>query len=400
MAKDTVTKYLVQYAESEVSLLASYPEKFYQHVLIVPAYNEATEFIDQYLNGQFASLLIILVLNQPEQEVDDSLQQHLYQHLLKNSQQVWSEKHLSLHQCSDPSSDILCIKRYEQGLTLKNKQAVGQARKIAADCALQLIHAMRIKSSWIASTDADSRLTDNYFQQISRYQDHAALTFHFEHEVNNGPVSQATQLYEQSLRYYQAGLEWAGSPYAFYSLGSCLAINAFDYAKVRGFPKRAGGEDFYLLNKLRKIGSIQHCDDIKVTIESRTSDRVPFGTGPAIQKILQLDDSHHYRYYHPLVFSELKTCLNGLNDLQPCRDFDSWRTALDQRHYHWLCDQGLERIFQHMLSQALDKQTLEQHIMAWFDGLMTLRFINFVRAEMHPDCYLTNALKNASFYKT
>ena len=166
MAKDTVTKYLVQYAESEVSLLASFPEKFYQHVLIIPAYNEATEFIDQYLNGQFASLLIILVLNQPEQEIDDSLQDNLYQHLLKNSQQIWSQKHLSLHQCSDPSTDILCIKRYEQDLTLKNKQAVGQARKIAADCALQLIHAMRIKSSWIASTDADSRLADDYFQQI------------------------------------------------------------------------------------------------------------------------------------------------------------------------------------------------------------------------------------------
>ena len=44
--------------------------------IVIPAYNEATEFIDQYLNGQFASLLIILVINQPEQEADDSLQHH------------------------------------------------------------------------------------------------------------------------------------------------------------------------------------------------------------------------------------------------------------------------------------------------------------------------------------
>ena len=39
------------------------------------------------------------------------------------------------------------------------------------------------------------------------------------------------------------GLEFAASPYAWHSLGSCLAVTPEAYAAVRGFPKRAGGEE-------------------------------------------------------------------------------------------------------------------------------------------------------------
>ena len=66
----------------------------------------------------------------------------------------------------------------------------------------------------------------------------------------------ATALYELRLHHYVLGLEYAGSPYAYHTLGSCLAVKADAYAQVRGFPKRAGAEDFYLLNKLAKLGAM------------------------------------------------------------------------------------------------------------------------------------------------
>ena len=60
-----------------------------------------------------------------------------------------------------------------------------------------------------------------------------------------------------SLRYYVAGMKYARSHLThFHTIGSTMAVRASYYAKVRGFPKREAGEDFYLLNKLAKVGTV------------------------------------------------------------------------------------------------------------------------------------------------
>lgn len=397
MTKDLVKKYLANFAESECQLLDTFPERQFQDVLILPAYNELPDFLDAYINGQFHSLLLILVINQPDTVTDSTTQHELYSYVSDNSELLWQNEHLSLHECQDPASAILCIRRYDEGLRLNPKHGVGLARKIAADCALRLVHDMVISSHWIASTDADASLPDNYFQNLRTAETTAAITFEYKHEVNQGPVSMATQRYEQALRYYQAGLQWAGSPYAFHSLGSCLAFNSYDYASARGFPKRAGGEDFYLLNKLAKIGIVSHCDDIQVAIQSRQSDRVPFGTGPAISKILALDSTDEYRYYDPAVFVELKSCLDSLNSLKPADEINSWEGAFAPHHFSTLEDFGIGRIFEHQLHQKFTPESLNPHLHIWFDGLLTLRFIHAMRDLMHPDILLNDALEKSPF---
>lgn len=400
MSTDQVSKYLSSYAEPEVDLLNTFPDLYFQNVLVIPAYLESTDFLDPYINGKFTSLLIVLVINQPLSVDDEAEQQALFNHLTSNCSTQWQNEHLTLFQMNDPSSAILCISRYQADLRMKENQGVGIARKIAADCALKLTQSMHIGSHWIASTDADTTLPDDYFQLIHQQEKCAALTFNFVHEVNQGPVSKATQMYEQSLRYYQKGLAWAGSPYAFYSLGSCLAINTFDYAKVRGFPKRSGGEDFYLLNKLTKIGTIKHCPEISVHIQSRLSERVPFGTGPAVGKILALDTPQSYQYYHPDVFTELKTCLTSLNQLFPVADMMHWQSLFKTSHYEWLMQQGLERLFLHQQQQNINTEQLQQHVINWFDGLMTLRFIHYIRDTEIPNCNLVDAIEKSPFYAT
>ena len=400
MSTDQVSKYLSSYAEPEVDLLNSFPDLYFQNVLVIPAYKEPTEFIDPYINGKFSSLLIVLVINQPLSVDDETEQQALFNHLSSNCTTQWQNEHLTLFQMNEPSSAILCISRYQADLRMKENQGVGIARKMAADCALKLTQSMHIGCHWIASTDADAVLPDNYFQLLQQQQKCAALTFNFVHEVNQGPVSQATKIYEQSLHYYQRGLAWAGSPYAFYSLGSCLAINTFDYAKVRGFPKRSGGEDFYLLNKLTKIGVITHCPEISVHIQSRLSERVPFGTGPAVGKILKLDTPHDYQYYHPDVFNELKACLISLMQLSPVAEIEQWQGLFKASHYEWLVEQGLERLFLHQQQQNINQEQLLQHAMNWFDGLMTLRFIHYIRDSEIPNCNLVDAMEKSSFFTT
>ena len=86
----------------------------------------------------------------------------------------------------------------------------------------------------------------------------SAAVYPFEHARNPDiRVQHAQALYDASLHYYVAGLKWAGSPWAFHTIGSTLAINAAHYAQARGFPKRRAAEDFYLLNKLAKLGHIE-----------------------------------------------------------------------------------------------------------------------------------------------
>ncbi len=85
---------------------------------------------------------------------------------------------------------------------------------------------------------------------------------------------------------------------------------------MRGFPKREAGEDFYLLNKLAKVGTVLELaegpDNEAIRIESRRSDRVPFGTGAAVNRITALADPlGEFRFYDPSVFELLKAVAAG-----------------------------------------------------------------------------------------
>ena len=89
------------------------------------------------------------------------------------------------------------------------------------------------------------------------------------------------------MSYYVAGLAMAGSRYAHHSLGSTIAVHAKTYAAVRGYPKRSAGEDFYLLNKICKLAPVERLAGPALSIEARISARVPFGTGPALRRLLK-----------------------------------------------------------------------------------------------------------------
>ena len=120
------------------------------------------------------------------------------------------------------------------------------------------------------------------------------------------------------------GLRHAGSPYAYHSIGSCIAVVPRHYAAVRGVPKLRAGEDFYLLNKLAKVGRIQNARSSPITIKARKSLRVPFGTGRATDEIEQ--NINRYHIYSPRIFDLIKTwldCLVSLDDMSPSTSFES-----------------------------------------------------------------------------
>jgi hypothetical protein len=255
---------------------------------------------------------------------------------------------------------------------------VGLARKIGADIALTLINNGRVAEPWIFNTDADVRLPESYFNAVTGNpadQSVAARIYPFTHSHTPGTY-EACNLYEISLNYYVSGLRFAVSPYAFTTVGSTIAIAANHYAKVRGFPKRPAGEDFYVLNKLAKTGAIDQMAEPLLEISGRLSERVPFGTGTGIKKILDLSDPvNQYRFYNPALFHCLKQFLQELTHCQGASDIT--RHFRDPRSRHWCESVGLFELIDSKRSQKAE--VFRKFIVDWMDGFRTLKFIHFLQ---------------------
>lgn len=409
----SVTKYLARHSEPELNHLASFPEQRWRHLLVLPCYDETIDCIERLKDHPETDFLTIAVINQPDTEPTPTPQNRLlYDCLINNGETVWQSgnlalTHLSENNCPD-NKHLLLVDRFTQGRQIPARQGVGLARKIGADLGAWLIHHQRIDSSMIHTTDADAILPDNYFAQPRPYlkndslrndgrADDSAYLYPWQHRTDTGSaVDRATAVYEQSLQHYQEGLAWAGSPYAFSTIGSCMAISALHYCQARGFPKRSGGEDFYLLNKLAKLGRVIQSDDAPIIIQPRLSHRVPFGTGPAVEKILALDDPAHYTSYHPAIFTHLKTLLTAfehLSQLDSRAQITDWLNELDANSRRALEQLQIESLFKHLLTQVRgqsgDKKRRHSH--HWFDAFKTLKYVHCLREQGLPNMPVNEA---------
>lgn len=400
-------KYLAQYAEKNVTQLGTHltdslPHNVnFEHVVVIPAYKESSQFVARLLSSPvIVPVLYIIVINQPASDVDSSPQTNLSHFIKSSGTSIFKEGQLDLIVANEHTY-FLIVDAFTQPLPVD--QGVGLARKIGADYALLLINENKVLSDWIHSTDADAHLPDDYFEAtsaLSKQKKHnktVAISYNFTHVDEDMELQQANKLYETALRYYVAGLSYAGSDYAFFTIGSVIAFKAKEYAMVRGFPKRSAGEDFYLLNKLAKLGKVEFLKDTVVTIEARVSDRVPFGTGPSVAYILQLKkDNQPYCYYHPQVFEELKNCIRNFAILWESRlCFDDWLIALSKES-----QQALQDI---KLASFVDKQKnnnqiqFNKQLTVWFDAFKTLKFIHSLREQKYADIPLQQAIETTNF---
>jgi hypothetical protein len=191
-----------------------------------------------------------------------------------------------------------------------------------------------------------------------------------------------TLLYDISLLYYACGLDWAGSFYAYTSLGSTLAINSNHYAKVRGFPRRPAAEDFYLLNKLAKTGRVRRIGHSPIILSGRLSDRVPVGTGQGIAKILALENpAIEYLFYNPGVFSLLKEFQVALDSVWQAPEA-MLSTGPEIREYCKVMK--LDQLISEQHQRQGKKTTFDKFLSDWFDGFKTLKFIHFMRDQFLP----------------
>jgi hypothetical protein len=395
-----IEKYLTLYAEPEAGGVLNLEQRF-SHCLVIPAYNEEPAFLDnlEQLAKDNQGLLIILVINQPDNVSLSQANLALVSHISSRWPLAWQsgKNFLSAYSFGN-KGQLLVVDRFNKGAPIPEKQGVGLARKIGSDIACRLIHDTIVESPWIFTSDADAILPTDYFTASTTVpgRDIAALVYPFRHQVS--AKLSATRLYELSLHYYVAGLQWAGSPYGYHTIGSSLAIHYQHYTQVRGFPKRAGGEDFYILNKLRKTGDIASLQLPCITILERESNRVPFGTGPAVKQIRQLNNPlADYRYYHPAIFGYLRIWLQQIpllweqhlqatgTDSLLASSAEMVMASAEQANISAeqltasLKKVGTAKMISHAISHSTDLNTFKRHMLNSFDAFKTLKLIHELR---------------------
>ena len=410
-------KYLQQYAEVESRQLddaLKQKQLQFHHGLVIPAYQESNALINRC--NDFASenqrSLIIIVLNRPESDHQLNWAKQFLCHPVFHSTNIhWQSANNLLTLYTLPNNGgLLLVDRCLDGAPIPSDQGVGLARKIGADILCQLIEQGMVQSPWIANTDADATLPAEYFSTLdSDSSGAAAIIFPFEHVFgDNDPYQLATLLYEFSLHYYVAGLHWAGSPYAFHTVGSTLALHYQHYAMVRGFPKRSAAEDFYLLNKIAKTGPVASLLQPRIQLQARASARVPFGTGPAVSKLAAQNDPLAMPLYHPDCFLYLKVFLQLIDDL--ARHRTGIDTAIESLHpfgseaidaellLQLASSLKLEAAVNHAHRQGREKTTRLQHLQQWFDGFKTLKFIHQLRDQRLHSISFRHWLQTAEHY--
>ncbi len=406
-----IEKYFRAHAEPECDLIKCFHlGRQFKNCIAIPACDEKIEFVQRLAQHRDAKhSLLILVINQHKEADQQTTNNNLALHwqISKSATDLWNKSNLRLVRFG--GLHILLVDRFSESLRLDKKAGVGRARKIACDLAVALQQKGIIQSDWIYSTDADACLPDNYFDSCTNNNAHkdnnsytnstkptegtypifrncSARVFDFQHTGKQGSVLEATLLYERALKYFQAGLQYATSPYAFYTLGSTLAFHIEAYCQVRGFPARPGGEDFYLLNKLAKVGNITFCPEITIQLQARLSERVPFGTGPAVKKILErIENNQPYLYYNPHIFLQLKAILTKLPVLWEALSKNAdWKNYFDEICILALKHIDIEHFLNHCKRQNIKERQLNQAFHTWFDAFRTLKFIHFLQAERYP----------------
>jgi hypothetical protein len=275
------------------------------------------------------------------------------------------------------------------------------------DLALALHVNGTVRSPFIFCTDADGTLPLAHFDrpEVTGLPAAGAVVFPFWHDEAGDPgIDRATALYELSLRYYVAGLGFAGSPYAFHTLGSAMAVSAPAYAAVRGCPrKREAGEDFYLLGKIAKVAPLLRASGPAVRLRSRWSDRTPFGTGAGVARELT---SGERRFYAPECFDALRRfleCLDVCATSSSVERLECDRGGLAPDEWDAvsaaLLGSGVREALEAASRQARSTAARRARLHDWFDSFRTLKFIHALRDRIWPNLPFGEALSRAPFTK-
>lgn len=268
--------------------------------IALPAINETENmpaFISDIRKQTFKNFELFICVNQPENFWDDPDKIII----CENNEQTIN----LLKEISDFPISLIDKSSRGNGWTGK-KFGVGWARKVCMD----RINAKANENDLIVSLDADTQFSENYFSSLidnfNSNPEITALSVPYYHKLVEDEIANRAILhYEIYMRYYSINLLRIKNPYSFSALGSAIVLPVKSYRHIGGITPHKSGEDFYFLQKLCKTGEILCKNSEKVFPAARFSDRVFFGTGPAMIKGSKGDWSS-YPIYNYKFFDEIK----------------------------------------------------------------------------------------------
>lgn len=257
---------------------------------------------------------------------------------------------------------------------------IGVARKLLMDHISKIANGNDI----IISMDADTVFNKEYFASVAenlRINPAAsAIAIPYYHKLTfNNELDRAMLRYEIYMRAFAINMWRIQSPYCFSALGSAIALPVWAYRAVGGMTPKLSGEDFYFLQKIVKTGRLLHFNGEIVFPATRLSDRVFFGTGPALIKGIEGDWSS-YPIYNPRLFDKIAETYKLFGPLHN-RDIE---TPLDD---------FLIRKFRELPWKALrlNFKSKSHFIRACHEKIDGLRILQFLKENQIPDEKISEA---------
>lgn len=346
----------------------------YRGVVVIPSLAEGDRLFNALRSlaansrAGRANFLILVVVNQSELATQE---EHL-------------QNEIDLARLTDlAEASELClawIDASREGCALPARHAgVGLARKLGMDLALSRLNWNQ--DPLLVCLDADTLVEAHYLETIDRHflqSASGAAVLPYRHQSAVDPVVQkAIDHYELFLRSYVYGLRLAGSPYAFNSIGSAMACRASAYVRCGGMNSRKAGEDFYFLQKLAKTDGVNLLSGTTVFPEPRVSERVPFGTGRSMARLLA-GNKQGVLCYPVEAFRILADWLRVVeqNLASEGQELLHHASAISPVLADYLKTSKWSEVWPGIQKTHLTEAQRCQAFHAWFDGFKTLRLIH------------------------
>ncbi len=349
-----------------------------KYIVVIPCFNEFNliKTLDSLrsCNKIKSSVEILIIINSSEDSRKEILDQNIK---TLNETKTWIQEN------KDSSFRFFII--HEKDLPGKSAGA-GLARKIGMDQAVARFNQLNKDEGIIVSLDADSKVKSNYFTELekhfTRYPRTNVVTTYFEHPVEGNEFDEniynAASIYELYMRYYKLSIGYTGFPYSYYTVGSCFAVRSNTYVKQGGMNRKQAGEDFYFLHKVFPLGNSYEINTTCVMPSSRISDRVPFGTGPMIQSIID-SNNKEFLTYNFSAFLELKIFFSGIRELFKIEksDLEKIIRELPNCISKFLIDIKISEALKEINENSSNIKTFTKRFYNWFDAFRILKYLNF-----------------------
>jgi len=348
-------------------------------IVVIPAYKEPD--IVEAISSLFPTSLednqyeIIVVLNHPETATKEVIEMT---EISFTKIEQWKRSN------KNQGQNLLVFKE-----KLPTKHAgVGLARKIGMDAAVNRFKQINKPHGIVMTYDGDCDSTPDHLAKVLTYfqenKNILAASIHYEHPFQNieDKIYQQNIIdYELHLRAYIQWEKYIGLPYAFQTIGSSMAVRSAAYTRKGGMNKRKAGEDFYFLHKFTHDGTFGEIKTTTVFPSCRISDRVPFGTGRAMQEARE--QGREMLTYNPSSFLLMKKLIDNLDFIYTENSIDS--LELDSRLMFYL---NTIHFSDHIISCFQNSASLEsfkKRFFQWMDAFQMMKYLHHMRDHHFPN---------------